>query len=350
MALISVANLKILTDKLAYLYDDWRTLIGVHSGSSVAGTSRKLMDNLLDFIVSDLNDYQQQSDMAAQVYAQGLKTNRKDIAKAILQTVLGAIQDHMGLRGSSVSATITDLSTYLTYYNGTGDVAYSSMLHPVFGDLWYDVYAARLPAAGLFHPGIHPSLDSTYTNGFGTRAVGGSYTDGSAYESTPLYSALTPLLEITTSFADGGAAPVIAVAGTDDTGATSTTWDVTLGSNNPTASVSTTTSEAITAMTRDTITLGSGTGIIAGSVLTINSGEDDEEVIVVESISTDDITAVFKKAHASGAAVTGKTTVALTPSVAGRRLRNASNITITISSHSAGTVRVVGKQERGYRP
>jgi hypothetical protein len=224
------------------------------------------------------------------------------------------------------------------------------MLHPVFGDLWYDIYASRLPDEGLFHPGVHPYLDATnYANGFGTRAVGGAFADGASYESTPLYSELEPMLEVIVNFSGGGAPPTFTVAGTDNTGA-ALNWTATGGSNNPEAAVSTTITPALNAMGRQTFAVASASGIVIGSTLKINAGLTDEEVIVVENVSGTDITAVCMKAHGAGAALTGFTTLALTPATAGRRIRDVTGITIGITAHTAGAVRVVGKQQRQYNP
>lgn len=346
MSIITQANLRTLTDKLANVWDRLKPYVGslANVAAPVAGTGQYAAKGANDTVLGTA-DYDPILDMGAAAYAFWQGYNAEGITQARFRSMLDSINNHMSRKGPGVDSSITSLSAAMTYYNTT---AFTSLLSPAFGDLWYAVYGVRLPAAGLFHPAIHPTYDSTVSaNGMGLRAVGGSFTAGTAASYT-LYEEVTPLLEVTVDFASGGAAPVISVAGTDHTGATSTTWDVTLGSNNPTAAVSTTTSEAITAQDRQTITLASGTGIVAGSVLTINAGLDDEEVIVVESVSGADIVAVFNKAHDSGAAVTGKTTVALTPSVAGRRLRSVSGITITISSHSAGTVRVVGKMDRGW--
>jgi len=350
VSLISVANLQLLTDKLAALYDRWRTEFGVHGGSSSAGTDRFLADAMLTVLTTTVDDYQQQYDMSQQIYTFSTKCNRRDTARLHLAAILASIEDHMSQRGSSVAASITSLDTFLSYYNGgSGGAAFSSMLHPVFGDLWYDIYAARLPDEGLFHPGIHPWLDSTYTNGFGTRAVGGALTDGASYESTPLYAELEPMLEVTVNFSGGGAPPTFTVAGTDNTGA-ALNWTATGGSNNPTAAVSTTITPALTAMNKQTFAVASATGIVIGSTLKINAGLVDEEVIVVENVSGTDITAVCMKAHSAGAALTGYTTLALTPGTAGRRMRDLTGITIGTTGHAAGTVRVVGKQQRQYNP
>jgi hypothetical protein len=351
MSLISVANLQLLTDKLAALYDRWRVEFGVSTGNPVAGTDRYLADHALTVLTTTVDDYQQQYDMSQQFYTLATKCNRKDTARLHLTSVLASIEDHMSQRGSSVAASIVSLATFLSYYNGgSGGSAYSSMLHPVFGDLWYDIYASRLPDEGLFHPGVHPYLDATnYANGFGTRAVGGAFADGASYESTPLYSELEPMLEVIVNFSGGDAPPTFTVAGTDNTGA-ALNWTATGGSNNPEAAVSTTITPALNAMGRQTFAVASASGIVIGSTLKINAGLTDEEVIVVENVSGTDITAVCMKAHGAGAALTGFTTLALTPATAGRRIRDVTGITIGITAHTAGAVRVVGKQQRQYNP
>lgn len=350
MSLISTTNLQKLTDKLAFLYDRLRVSDGIHTGSAVAGTNRYLAEQMLTLLTTTVDDYQQQQDMATAVYTLSTKMNRKDTARQFFLPVISAINDHLSQRGSSVAAAIVDLPSYLTYYNGGGGgAAYSALFHPVLGELYYDILSSRLPDEGLFHPGIHPYLDSTYSNGMGVRAVGGSLTDGAAYESTPLYCEVEPLAEVIVAFSGGGSAPTLTVAGTDNTGA-SLNWTATLTGNNPAAAVSTTITPALNAMDRQTFAVASATGIIVGSVLKINSGLIDEETIIVEAVSGTDVTAVVKLAHSAGAALTGFQTYALTPATAGRRMRDLTGITIGIGTHSAGTVRIVGKQERQYNP
>lgn len=350
MSLISVANLKTYSDILANIYNRMATNVGLvaNVAAPVVGNDQYLVDKLLDLVVG-LADYQQINDLSSNIYAVLQKTDRKNRAKTLLTSLVGQLNDHCSARGSSVADSIVDLTSYLNYYNGgSGGLAFSSLMNPVFGDMYYDLFNTRLPSNGLFHPGIHPTLDATYTNGMGIRAVGGSFTAGSAYNSTPLYAELAPLLEVTTDFADGTGAPTFTIAGTDNTGATSVTWTGTGAGNNPASALSTTITPAVNAMAIQTVAFASGTGVQVGSVLTINSGLVDEEVIVVTGVSTNDITAYFAKAHDAGAAVTGKTSIVLTPGTANRRLRSVSGITIGVTGHSAGAVRVIGIQDRSY--
>lgn len=131
-----------------------------------------------------------------------------------------------------------------------------------------------------------------------------------------------------------------------------------------------TTSQTIAAQSRQTITLTAGSaanantvGIIAGSMVTVNQGLPDQEVVVVESVvSGTSITAVFQKAHASGAVLSGNYTYALGASTpVSRRLRSlgawtngaavgtsGTNNALVTNGHTAGAVRVVGAQDRSW--
>jgi hypothetical protein len=245
-----------------------------------------------------------------------------------------------------VSATITDIPTYLAWYNGgDGGAKFRCLVSPQFAALYLALQRASLAVTGVESPAVHPSYTTGISaEGMASRTAGGAFAAGTAVDNT-LYSEVNPLIEVVTDLTGAAAFPVIAVAGTDDAGSTSaTTWGVTLDANNPTAAVSTTITPVVAAMSRQTVAIASATGIIAGSVLTVNAGLVDQEVIVVETIAGTDITAVFQFAHGAGAALTGKRTYALVPSTGGKRCRSVSALTITQST--GGKIRVVGRQDR----
>jgi hypothetical protein len=347
--LISTANLAKITDKLAYVYERMAANGGSAAfGSYVVGTNQYLLNQALSNVVG-IGDYIMETDLGAGFYSGLNQSDRKSIATRTMGQALQAINQHLSLRGSAVDPTVRDLASYLNYYNGgNGGAAFSAMLHPQFGQLYADVAGAALPAAGLFQPSLHPLLSSA-TNGIGKRAVGGSLTTGTAPDTTN-YSAPLINAQVAVDFASGTGAPTVTVAGTDNTGATSTTWLGVFTGNNPAAAVSTTITPAITAMTRATVAVASAAGIVPGSVLTVNAGLIDQEIITVEAVSGSNVTAVFDKAHGAGAALTGNTTIQLAPSVSGRRLKTMSGITIGITGHTAGTVLVYGVLERQHDP
>lgn len=344
MSIISSANLIALTDRLGVAYDHLSSVVGEASelASPVAGTVQEQLVSAMQDVVLGLSDFDQVNDLARPLRAAQLGTNRAAVAN-LMQPALDAIENHCKKEGTATSASIVSLTTYLDYLNTT---RFSAMLAPEFSDLWYATKALRLSKKGVYAPAWHPSIVSGLSaNGFGARAVGGSFTAGTALSSS--YSEVDLIAEVTVDFADGDAAPAITVTGIDHTGA-SMTWTGTLGSNNPTAAVATTLGEALTAARgkKDTVTLASGTGVIAGSVLRINASGPNEEYVVVESVSTDDVVTFIRKNHASGEAVAFNRPLLLTPGTGGRKCASISNIVLTISNHTAGTVRIVGKQPR----
>lgn len=347
MSLITTTNLKTLTDRYARIYHLLYPVFGDpdDADAPVAPSAQYAADLALDLLTT-IGDHEQISDMEPASYTAFTKANLRS-GCGFLTNVLNAIGNHCGSRGSSVNAGINSLETYLEYYNGgDGGDRFNAMVCPGFADLWYLLFRTRLPNEGVMSPAVHPDWDSAVAAAaMGSRAVGGAFTDGDDIDET-IYSEVEPLVEITVNFAGGATDPVVAIAGVNQDGLTTTTWSVTLDSNNPASAVSTTITPSVAAQARQTVALGSTSGIVAGSVLKVNSGLVDEEVIVVETVGGGSITAVFTKAHSAGAALTGKRTYAMTPSVVGDRCRDVTGITITVGTHSAGTVRITGKQDR----
>jgi NitT/TauT family transport system permease protein len=70
--------------------------------------------------------------------------------------------------------------------------------------------------------------------------------------------------------------------------------------------ISTTVTTEIAGPGRLTVAVADAANIAHGSVLTVNAGLDNEEVIEVDEISGKDMTALFEKSHAAGATLTGK--------------------------------------------
>lgn len=346
MALISSSDLLLVTDNMGAVRRLLRSVLGdaANVDSPTLGTCQSAMDKMLTTIVANSDDYDQQQDLAQTFYNARAAADIESVQSSILRTAIQALSDHCNQQGSTVDSTIIDLSTYLTYLNTT---AHTAMVVPEFADAWYGIFNSRLPAAGVMTPCISPVYDSTVSaNGMGSRAVGGSFTDGDAVNRT-LYSCPLAILEVTANFTTGTAAPAFSVAGTDNTGVGTTTWTVTAGTTNPASAITPTITPAITDVElRQTVAFSSATGIVPGSVMTVDSGLTNQEVIIVEAVSGTDITAVFRKTHLAGCTVTGKYSMSLTPSVALRRLANASGLTITTAGHTTGTVRIIGPQNR----
>ncbi len=264
--------------------------------------------------------------------------------------MLSALDGHFASRGKQVDASILNTATYLSYYNGgSGGLAYSSMLVPELQAIWQQQPSAvALPPAGVMSPALQSDWNAALTHGMGSRAVGGSFTAGATVDTTQ-YSGVNLVAEVRVAFASGlVTAPTITVAGTDDTGATSTTWSVVPGDINPAGALSgLTITPAIVAYTKLSVTVSSSTGIVPGSVLTINKGLPDQEVVLVESVADGThMLCAFKKAHAGGATIDGWNSYALAPSVGTRRCTHVSGITFTLHTHDAGTVQLNGCQDK----
>lgn len=349
MSLISLANAVAQMDTMGAIYKKQQSVVGVvaNQAAPTVGTIQAWANNLQTLITTSVDDYEQQKDMLDDFHAVLLNANAEAVAKAMLQNGIDTLGKHMNSRGSSVSALITGISTFLSYYNGGGGgSAYNKMATPDFANLYYAIKNSRLAAAGVMSPAIHPSFTSgASANGMASRIVGSSMVAGDDVNTT-LYSPVIALLEVTTVFGGGGAPPSYTIVGTDDAGLTTAAWSVTLTGNNPVAAVSTTITPAVNAQSRQTVAIGASTGIVAGSVLVVNAGLVDEETIVVESVGGGPtITAAFQLAHLAGATLTGKSTYTLTPAN-GARIVHVASITPTLSGHSSGAVRVVGKQDR----
>jgi len=340
--LISSADFLALLDEVTAIWEKQLSIYGSVDdvASPVAGTIQNLGDNIQSIVTSSLDNIQQVIDLG-QVTKDNFGSMNAESAALVLKPLLSALNTHIATQGPITAAAITGIDTYLQYLNSS---PFSAMAAPGYLDLHHALFASNLDSQGVMSPAIHPTWNSAVSaNGIGKRAVGGAYTAGTTPNIVD-YSETVPLLEVTTDFANGATHPVVTVSGHDHLDAT-TTWSVTFGDNNPVAAVSTTFTDPIVAQARQTIAVASATGIIHGSVLTVNAGLTDQEVIVVENVSGSDITAVFQKAHADNATVTGHTTVALTPA-GGARIRTITGIVITIGTHDAGEVRVVGRQDR----
>lgn len=350
--MLSIANFLTFCDKMSRVQDSVTTLFGT-AASHPAGTLYQYAQDLETISVGS-NDYDIETDLntACRSFKLAFDASTTDsYGQSTLYTLMTGLDTHFSNHGTELvsDGTVSDTATFLAYYNGgsgSGTSVYDNQVIDTFGDLYSTLTGTSLTASNVFKKSYHPYINSSYTNGMGTRAVGGAFTDGQSITSAS-YAAALMMVEITANFSGGTGLPTVTIAGTDDTGATTTTWSVTLDSNNPVSAVSTTVTPAITAGSRQVVAVASASGIVPGSVMKINSGLVDEEVFVVEAVAGTNITGAFLKAHSAGAALTGLRTYATTPSVAGRRCVDVSNITIGITGHSAGTVRVFNRQTRG---
>lgn len=348
MGLLTNTLMKSATDKLARIYGEFAYFMSPSADLTlITGTLlQATANNLLAVTVASSDDYAVERDLNAAFYNVAGKLNAAEVASNLFVSSLTAINKHYGAESSQ-----SGFAAYLLATNNpTGILAtYSVLVDAWFQDFWTYANGSALDLESVMHKPIHPDWRGTsYTDSkaMGQRAVGGAFSDG--YSCSSSYGAVVPTVEVTADFTGGAAPPTVTVTGTDAEGNSVVHTATVTGGNNPTSAVSTTITPAIsTAAARLTVAVGSTSGIVAGSVLKVNAGLVDEEVILVESIAAGPtITAVFLKNHTAGATLTGKRTFVTTPGTAGRRLRDVTTITIGVTGHAAGTVRVTGLPER----
>jgi hypothetical protein len=344
MALISAASLQTWTDYLAAVYDQALLQLGTASGSVVAGTARNEATKLLTFSVG-LADIDQETDLnsAANAFATGVNVEG---LFSQFQNVVAQLEQHALLRGNKVVGSgITDLPTFLSYYNGgSGGARFSAMLTPSFATVYLLTRARALPAVGVLQPAINPTNGAA--NGMGTFNVAGAvYVAGAAIN--PLYDACLLALVITANWGGGAGAAVVTATGVDHTGA-AMTWTFTVPQNVAAALSGQTITPAITAQARQTVAMSpNATGVVPGSWITLNNGLADQERVLVEAVAGANVTFVALKAHNAGATVTGSFTITGVPGTGGRRAASISAIALTTpNGHTSGQCRVEGVQDR----
>ncbi len=371
MALITPTNALAYCDHLGAIWDSLKANQGSQSGGAAAGNLQQLVALFGTLVDTTLADLQQDVDLAPDALDLTLyRASADQSARSMLTRAVKALDSHVAGQGSTVASSITGLESYLAYYNGgAGGALFANMVTPSFDDLWNAVYgdqtcltvanylagsndgpAAAATSTPVLTPGINPTNGQASGMGYATAA--GSYVPGqtsvvqSATAGAKSYAEANLIAVVQANFANGTGAPGAAVTGTDHLGNAAQSWTGTFGSNNPAAAITPTTiTPAVIAQARQTVALASVTGIVAGSLLTVNSGLVDQETVLVEAVVASTVTAVFLKAHLAGAAVTGATTIALV-NADGRRCRSISNISLVLSGHNAGAVRVEAAEQR----
>lgn len=366
MSLISIGNTIILTDHYGAAYNLLKSQLGLSTDAIVAGPPRNLINNALITAVN-LGDATQEIDLVATTSLQNaiLNLTANLLSPSYLRRPVDDLSSHCQKNGGLVAASINSLDTFLTYYNGGGGgVTFSNPATYDFSQLYFILYSKLLTYPNQLFDVINSQWNATlYPHSFGSVSYANVYTAGFSGISAS-YCEQNLIAQVTTSFASGGSQPFITATGIDNTGA-SMTWTAQLTSqaitpgtpgssssstnsvNNPAGMLTgVLTQSSIVAQLRQTIPLNNISTIVPGSVLTINSGLVDQEIIEVESITGSSITAAFKKAHANGATVSGLVSVSMTPAVAGRRARSISNISIGGGSWSAGEIEVAGWSDR----
>ena len=348
MGLLSDTNLKAATDKLARLYEEFAGFMSPNPNLTLTtGVLLQAVANNLLQISLTAADYNVESDLNAAFYTVAGSLNASSLMVANFATSLSALNTHYA--GQSTAGSLP--AYLLAENNPSGSLPlYITLLDPWFQDFWTAWNGTALDVESTMQKPIHPSWTGTaYTNvqAMGNYTVAGGVGYLAGYSCNANYGAVIPTIEVVANFVGGTAPPTVVVAGLDALG-NAVNWTATVtGGNNPTAAVATTITPAITtASARLTVALASTTGIVVGSILTVNAGLVDQEVIQVEAVAGSTITAVFMLNHNAGAAITGNTTWVTSPSVSTSRLRSVTGITVTTVGHTAGTVRVIGPPAR----
>jgi hypothetical protein len=340
--------MKSATDKLARIYGEFALFVtpsvdlSVTTGVLLQATA----NNLLAVSVEESDDYDVEKDLNPAFYTVASGLNAAEIMSNLFATSLAALQTHYAAQSDSAG-----FAEYLTATNNpTGSLnEYNVLVDAWLQDFWTYTQGTAIDAESVMTKPIHPDWrGTTYTDddAMGSRAVGGAFGDG--YSVDAAYGACVPTVEVVDDFTGGSAPPVITVTGDDAEGG-SVVWTATVtGGNNPTGTTTATITPAITTPgARLTVAVSSLDGIVTGTVVKVNSGDTDEEVILVEEIDggATTITAVFLKSHIAGSGLTFHRTFTLTPATVTSRLRDVTDITIT-GDHVSGQIRVTGLPER----
>lgn len=351
MPLMPASFAKATTDHIARIVEEWAQLIGLSTDLElITGVSMQARANVLENESVAANDYDIEGD-----FNKAFRTVAENISVTAMWGVtfpltVSQYDAHCQDQGDTVDSTIVSLATYLDYYGLTADVPnYSLMIDPWFQDLWNFLSGELLPVQSVNPKPIHPDWRGTaYTsaNAMGSIAWGGAFVDG--YAGPDDYGCVKLVVEVTTDFAGGASAPSFTVTGLDYNSDAQTWTGGATGATNPVSAVATTITPAVVGMTRSTVAVASTTGVVAGSVMKVNAGLVDEEVILVEATGAGPtITAVFRKDHLAGAALTGKYSYILTSVGApGSRAFDVNGFTFGATGHASGAVRVIGVPDR----
>jgi hypothetical protein len=351
--LITVANLLSAIDKIG---NSWFLLNNFLTQSTVSpvtvNTPTNALSNLLTTYAALNNAVQEVALLSTNSVQNGIgKVCADQIAPAYAGALIADLSRHCTVSGVGVAASIVDLNTFLSYYNGgSGGNKFANPATYEFGYLYNLISGTLLSYPNAMWESVNSLWNSTlYPNGFGKCTFNNTFTAG--------YTGLTgtwaeplPIVQVTTSFSSGSAAPIITVTGTDDTGSGATTWTYTFGSSNPSASISqqTISSGALTGQTVTTATVGSTAGIVPGSIITINKNKADQEIVPVRAVPSG-ITLTFacNQSHNASATIDANTSGTLVSTPSGRRIRTVSGITCGGSGGwAAGVVQVAGGADR----
>ena len=241
MASISRANYMYFIDKAAAAYLAAKGTSGSGYGlgdpslarASDWGASRKVRDieykMLQDTSNAQIGDTDIVTVMLANLVNARDNLSYKKIATNQLYKVLVALNELGRTAGDLDSiSSITDLETYLKYYNygaGSSGIKWQTLAPPDFRTLYYDCFGVNLDAKIFYSPAI---------TSLGSRAFGGAFSDGSAVDTASYAGVAVPTLSTNAGYTQSSnAAFTITGNGRDADGNTVTgrTWTATVTAN-----------------------------------------------------------------------------------------------------------------------
>ena len=226
MAAISAAQVNTYTDKLAVAYlslaGTLASTYGCGDGTQTLANdwgASKAMRQILDAVVGTPStpgwgDYDLEVNVVAAVAMSKSAVSYQQVVKNLLNTPFAALNAACVYSGSylSISSTVSSLATWLSYYNyGTGG-AWTALVAPEFSTLYNILNVTALDARNIYSP--------TITN-MGSRAYGGSFSAGTAVNTTN-YAGAGSLIAYCTSISGTGGTVTVTCNGRSASGTTVT--------------------------------------------------------------------------------------------------------------------------------
>lgn len=276
---ITLANVIKITDKLArmhialkgvdatpsYGYGDPTLALASDWGFSQAAREMEALfigDGATEYGMGDIDVV---STATAAIRASRNHANYRTIARTEFAEWFRALDSfcrNAGLTG------VTDTRTYLEYYNFGSGGAYTALMCPDFAALWLIVPGYALDAKHIYSPAV---------TSFGSRAFGGSFSDGSAIDDTLYAGAAIPQVSANALYANvnlSGANATVTVTGDGRSAAgadvTARTWTavLTAAAAGTYTLVPTVTGDILTDVTGITLppTMTAGTLTVSGAI------------------------------------------------------------------------------------
>lgn len=216
-ALISVANLVTITDKLGLIYSK---LVAAIDGNGNAGD---LAGDITDTVIarSAESEYWVVKDLieASQALSSGMTADIS--ARSLMSSFINALSAHCANRGREVATAINTIDSYATYENTS---TFNTLLFsPEFNLLITAVTGTGLSVANIFSPEISPT--TSHSNGLGAWSQAGGFVDGDSVAKSGqnyIYLGAKPKLVVTTGIVKDVSNIVITVTGVANDGTTGT--------------------------------------------------------------------------------------------------------------------------------